>query len=39
MKTEENLAKLEERKAQKEEEYNEAGRANDLDKLLTIQKS
>ena len=26
------------RKTLKEEEYNEAGRVNDLDKLLTIQK-
>lgn len=38
VKAEETLAKLEEKKALKEEEYNEAGRVNDLDKLLTIQK-
>ena len=38
VKAEETLTKLEEKKALKEEEYNEAGRVNDLDKLLTIQK-
>lgn len=35
---EEDITALEEDKAKKEEEYNEAGRVNDLDKLLTIQE-
>lgn len=31
------IEKIEEKKAMKEEEYNEAGRINDLDKLLSLQ--
>ena len=35
---EEDITEIEEEKAAKEEEYNEAGRVNDLDKLMALQE-